>query len=557
MVWGLTGGLVAGMVGGAPATVLHLPTRLLVSWLDGVATAAAGWPWGTWARRTWPSWPRWPARLAGPLPPGGLGPRPVPPPAPGGRRRRYWQVALGGAGPLAALVVAAVAAPAAGDPAASPATPWGGRHPVAGGRRCRGRDGRPGRGHDPSGPAGPPGARPAPGRPAHGGDGPGPRWRPRCRSRWPHVVIVARVPARPHRHRDHCGRPRRHGGGRLRGPPGGRGRYPAGRRARSPCGCAASAGGPGAFSAPRTRDTRLVHARRGAGCQLCNREVVGLLAGHDGHQLGPAAQAELPVDALQVVVDRLGADEQACRRRPGWTRRGRRPSPPAARRGSAGVERRPRPAGSPRRRRPLAPGPGADPVEDRAGPGDVGRAAVAVTGSHPALAPGQQGAGLLERCVHRGEPGQGPVEAGLGVSADVRPTARPAVPARGVTRRRARGPATSSPTAGPAPSWAAARSAVAWAQGRREAVASSCSLVSRSAASVRRPQPWYASMASPCHHRNPGSLMWPARAATSSKWPAASANRPAPSSRRPTPLWAQAVRWSMPSGTDAAHVSSA
>jgi competence protein ComEC len=46
MVWGLTGGLVAGLTGGAMATVLHLPTRALLAWIDGVATAAARWPLG-------------------------------------------------------------------------------------------------------------------------------------------------------------------------------------------------------------------------------------------------------------------------------------------------------------------------------------------------------------------------------------------------------------------------------------------------------------------------------------------------------------------------------
>ena len=44
MVWGLTGGLVAGLAGGVVAEVLHLPTRVLLAWLDGVARTAAGWP---------------------------------------------------------------------------------------------------------------------------------------------------------------------------------------------------------------------------------------------------------------------------------------------------------------------------------------------------------------------------------------------------------------------------------------------------------------------------------------------------------------------------------
>lgn len=46
MVWGLTGGLVAGVVGGPLAHVIHLPTRALLVWLEGVATAAVRWPLG-------------------------------------------------------------------------------------------------------------------------------------------------------------------------------------------------------------------------------------------------------------------------------------------------------------------------------------------------------------------------------------------------------------------------------------------------------------------------------------------------------------------------------
>jgi competence protein ComEC len=51
MVWGLTAGLVAGWTGGLGATILHLPTRVLLWWIDGVAALAArpamprlGWP---------------------------------------------------------------------------------------------------------------------------------------------------------------------------------------------------------------------------------------------------------------------------------------------------------------------------------------------------------------------------------------------------------------------------------------------------------------------------------------------------------------------------------
>jgi hypothetical protein len=41
MVWGLTAGLAAGWTGGLGATVLHLPTRILLWWIDGVASLAA------------------------------------------------------------------------------------------------------------------------------------------------------------------------------------------------------------------------------------------------------------------------------------------------------------------------------------------------------------------------------------------------------------------------------------------------------------------------------------------------------------------------------------
>ncbi|MFO7279997.1 MAG: DNA polymerase III subunit delta [Thermoanaerobacterales bacterium] len=46
MVWGLTGGLAAGLAGGPVASVLHLPTRALLWWLEAVATAGARWPLG-------------------------------------------------------------------------------------------------------------------------------------------------------------------------------------------------------------------------------------------------------------------------------------------------------------------------------------------------------------------------------------------------------------------------------------------------------------------------------------------------------------------------------
>jgi competence protein ComEC len=46
MMWGLTGGLLAGVAGGPLATVLHLPTRALVWWVASVARVAARAPLG-------------------------------------------------------------------------------------------------------------------------------------------------------------------------------------------------------------------------------------------------------------------------------------------------------------------------------------------------------------------------------------------------------------------------------------------------------------------------------------------------------------------------------
>ncbi|MET0728571.1 MAG: ComEC/Rec2 family competence protein [Acidimicrobiales bacterium] len=46
MAWGFTGGMVAGLVGGPAATVLHAPTRLLVGWLSEVAARCAALPLG-------------------------------------------------------------------------------------------------------------------------------------------------------------------------------------------------------------------------------------------------------------------------------------------------------------------------------------------------------------------------------------------------------------------------------------------------------------------------------------------------------------------------------
>lgn len=46
MVWGLAAGLPAGIVGGAAAAAVHLPTRVLLTWVAGVARLTAGVPLG-------------------------------------------------------------------------------------------------------------------------------------------------------------------------------------------------------------------------------------------------------------------------------------------------------------------------------------------------------------------------------------------------------------------------------------------------------------------------------------------------------------------------------
>ncbi len=47
MIWGSTGGLVAGLLGGLPARLIHLPTRALLWWVDGIAAQAAAAPAAT------------------------------------------------------------------------------------------------------------------------------------------------------------------------------------------------------------------------------------------------------------------------------------------------------------------------------------------------------------------------------------------------------------------------------------------------------------------------------------------------------------------------------
>lgn len=42
MMWGLTGGFLAGLLGGSPAAALHVPTRGLLAWIEGVAATLTG-----------------------------------------------------------------------------------------------------------------------------------------------------------------------------------------------------------------------------------------------------------------------------------------------------------------------------------------------------------------------------------------------------------------------------------------------------------------------------------------------------------------------------------
>ena len=44
MMWGMAAGVPAGLVGGRAGAALHLPTRLLMAWVEGVAHWAAHLP---------------------------------------------------------------------------------------------------------------------------------------------------------------------------------------------------------------------------------------------------------------------------------------------------------------------------------------------------------------------------------------------------------------------------------------------------------------------------------------------------------------------------------
>ena len=126
MVWGLTAGLAAGVLPGPAAALIHLPTRLLLGWVDAVARAAAGWPLGTLGARHLVALFAFVATAAvlrarahrldallAPLP------RSLAP-----TRRRRWQLLLGGAGPAATLAVIALMPPP-GAPAGATAQPLG------------------------------------------------------------------------------------------------------------------------------------------------------------------------------------------------------------------------------------------------------------------------------------------------------------------------------------------------------------------------------------------------------------------------------------------------
>jgi competence protein ComEC len=111
MVWGVTGGLVAGLGGPAVATVVHLPTRALVAWIEGVATAAARWPLGQLrAGHVALLAVATAAAVAARARPDPEGDEPLPGPAP----RRRVSVMRGGAGLLAVVVLVHAAAMARG-----------------------------------------------------------------------------------------------------------------------------------------------------------------------------------------------------------------------------------------------------------------------------------------------------------------------------------------------------------------------------------------------------------------------------------------------------------
>ena len=177
MVWGLSAGMIAGVVGGPLATVLHLPSRVLLAWLDGVATSAAGWPLGhlgpphlallaagaaaVWVLHTRP--PR-PAPAASGIAPELLA---------GGARRRRTRGGAGHGGGRPARHRGLDRRDASSTRAR--------RDPVAGRRGRGGRARRPGaRGHRPRCAAVPRRRRPAPGGPADRRGGRQPRWPPRC-----------------------------------------------------------------------------------------------------------------------------------------------------------------------------------------------------------------------------------------------------------------------------------------------------------------------------------------------------------------------------------------
>jgi competence protein ComEC len=126
MVWGLTAGFGAGVFGGTVAAAIHLPTRLLLGWVDGVARSAAAWPLGVLGARELLALGAVAAAIAvlrtrahrldavlARLPPSF---------APS--RRRRWQLLLGSAGPAATLAIVAVM-PAPGGPPGASAQPLG------------------------------------------------------------------------------------------------------------------------------------------------------------------------------------------------------------------------------------------------------------------------------------------------------------------------------------------------------------------------------------------------------------------------------------------------